>query len=115
MASGVATVPRVTGSPLKGMKTPNLPVIEHPMAKLGNKSDLNIRGSSSMGFRKENGFNLDFGPKVSANGPVPTASRSKDTGNPALFKSAPERIIQWPPGKLIAMYTFGMLYVCNLI
>ncbi|XP_069136639.1 EF-hand calcium-binding domain-containing protein 6-like isoform X4 [Argopecten irradians] len=100
MASGVAAVPRVTGSPNKGMKTPNLPVIEHPMAKLGNKGDLNIRGSSSMGARKDtgHGLNLDFGPKMSVNGPGAPGSRgSRDNSNPALYKSAPERIIQWPP------------------
>ncbi|XP_021340302.1 EF-hand calcium-binding domain-containing protein 6-like isoform X3 [Mizuhopecten yessoensis] len=99
MASGVAAVPRVPGSPHKGMKTPNLPVIEHPMSKLGNKGDLNIRGSSSMGQRKDNGhgLNLDFGPKISTNGPSAPVSRGRDVGNPSLYKSAPDRIIQWPP------------------
>ncbi|XP_060080227.1 uncharacterized protein LOC132559610 [Ylistrum balloti] len=109
MASGVAAVPRVSGSPHKGMKTPNLPVIEHPMAKLGNKGDLNIRGSSSMGPRKDtgHGLNLDFGPKMSTNGPVAPGSRGRDNGNPSLFKSAPERIIQWPP---VCDYTAPFTY-----
>ncbi|XP_033740340.1 EF-hand calcium-binding domain-containing protein 6-like isoform X2 [Pecten maximus] len=109
MASGVAAVPRVPGSPHKGMKTPNLPVIEHPMSKLGNKGDLNIRGSSSMGPRKDNthGLNLDFGPKISANGPGAPGSRGRDTGNPSLYKSAPDRIIQWPP---VCDYTAPFTY-----
>lgn len=58
---------------------PNLPVIEHPLSRLGDSNDLTIRGSSTYG--RTGGL-----------------QRSQtDVG----FKTAsgPNRILNWPPGK----------------
>lgn len=71
---------------------PNLPLIEHPMSKLGDKTDLSVRGSSTHarigGLRRS-----------------PTDAEFR-TGAPA----GPDRILNWPPGKIVLMicliYTF---------
>lgn len=67
-----------TGTP-RGL--PNLPVIKHPMSKLGDRTDLSVRGSATHarigGLRRSQ---TDAGFKTGA-----TAET--------------ERILNWPPGK----------------
>lgn len=77
-------------------RLPNLPVIEHPMSRLGDRNDLAVRGSATYsGGRKGNPpecrlqrSSTDIGYKKS--------NREAD-GN-GLRKSSPERILNWPPG-----------------
>ncbi|KAH3727976.1 hypothetical protein DPMN_053922, partial [Dreissena polymorpha] len=74
-------------------RLPNLPVIEHPMSRLGDRNDLAVRGSSTYG--RERGT------------PSPLQRSQTDVGYKAskidvnnLRKSTPERILNWPPGLL---------------
>lgn len=91
----MAAVPRVASSHIPGGKGTNLPIIRHPMSKLGNKNDLAIRGSSSSGFRQNNGH-------IFGGAPLGVGSAST-RGVDAVRKSAPERMIHWPPGKPIIL------------
>lgn len=59
---------------------PNLPVIEHPMSRLGDRNDLSVRGSATYGrtgglqrSQTEVGFRPNAGP---------------------------DRILNWPPGRV---------------
>ncbi|KAK3602964.1 hypothetical protein CHS0354_016772 [Potamilus streckersoni] len=68
----------------------NLPVIQHPMSRMGDAQDLNIRGSSSIAIRREHTV-------------VTIRSGRAEVGNDHgahnhMRKSVPERILQWPPG-----------------
>lgn len=61
---------------------PNLPVIEHPMSKLGNRTDLSVRGSAThawIGGLRRN---------------------QTDTGFKTEAPAGPDRILNWPPGKI---------------
>ncbi|XP_052243063.1 EF-hand calcium-binding domain-containing protein 6-like isoform X3 [Dreissena polymorpha] len=73
-------------------RLPNLPVIEHPMSRLGDRNDLAVRGSSTYG--RERGT------------PSPLQRSQTDVGYKAskidvnnLRKSTPERILNWPPAQ----------------
>lgn len=75
----------------------NLPVIEHPMSRLGDRNDLAIRGSAThrdvtktdMGLtRRLQRSNTDVGCR---------SPRKDFVINPA-GKRSPDRILNWPPG-----------------
>jgi len=109
MTSGLA-VPRVAMSAtphVGGARTPNLPVIEHPMAKLGNKNELTIRGSSSLGRHNDLGMvhahqngrlrhSVDLGVRNTLS-PHNKIIRSSVDVIPGGGK---ERLIHWPPGNV---------------
>lgn len=108
MASSMA-VPRSSRSAGSGVSGSgvgrNIPVVAHPMAKLGNTADLSIRGTSSLGMRQRSNLSADVVRKdVSVNlTRVSTSSsaRAARENDGADFgrKSCPDRIIQWPPGQ----------------
>ena len=85
-AVGAMSPVRVAGS-ASPARMPNLPVIEHPMAKMGDKNDLAVRGSSSMGVRRENTVGVVHRGRV-------------DPGQESLLirKSSPDRLLNYPPG-----------------
>ena len=100
-ATGAISPARVVGavSPVRAAgamspaRMPNLPVIEHPMAKLGDKNDLAVRGSSSLGVRRENTVG------VVQHGKVDQGHRGlQDHESLLIRKSSPDRILNWPPG-----------------
>ncbi|XP_052807232.1 EF-hand calcium-binding domain-containing protein 6-like isoform X5 [Mya arenaria] len=72
-------------------RLPNLPVIEHPMSRLGDRADLAVRGSSTLGRHAAGSLTrsqTDVGFKQSR----------PDVND--VRKSTPERILNWPPGLL---------------
>ncbi|KAK3096739.1 hypothetical protein FSP39_002809 [Pinctada imbricata] len=91
MTSSLA-VPRL--NPSLGGKKPNLPVIEHPMSRLGNREELSVQGSARLDMKREKAFALS--PTRSArfrDGPMVPPNSAR--------KSAPERILQWPPEHVV--------------
>ncbi|XP_052807239.1 EF-hand calcium-binding domain-containing protein 6-like isoform X11 [Mya arenaria] len=72
-------------------RLPNLPVIEHPMSRLGDRADLAVRGSSTLGRHAAGSLTrsqTDVGFKQSR----------PDVND--VRKSTPERILNWPPEHL---------------
>ncbi|WAR09381.1 EFCB6-like protein [Mya arenaria] len=72
-------------------RLPNLPVIEHPMSRLGDRADLAVRGSSTLGRHAAGSLTrsqTDVGFK-----------QSRPEVND-VRKSTPERILNWPPEHL---------------
>ena len=91
MAS-MAAVPRVsTGQ----RRFPNLPVIPHPMSRMSDRENLAVLGSAS-GLRSGKMSFQD--PRLEAKDSVPTS---------AIRASAPDRILQWPPGNGLRFLTGG--------
>lgn len=87
-------VPRTSRSAGSGNRK-NIPVIVHPMAKLGDTSDLAIRGTSSRSLtRQKTDVKSDLGLFVQ------NKERETDTV-PSGRKSCPERMLQWPPEYLV--------------
>ena len=85
----VVTTPRAGGA-VSPARVPNLPVIEHPMAKMGDKNNLEVRGSSSM--RRENTV------AVVHHGKVDLGHTGAAPDSLLVRKRSPERILNWPPG-----------------
>ncbi|XP_076078355.1 uncharacterized protein LOC143048532 isoform X2 [Mytilus galloprovincialis] len=102
MASSMA-VPRSSRSVGSG-RGKNMPLITHPMANLGDMTDLSIRGTSSLGLHRQktdvsfNRTKQDLGANVRRS---TTAVERDDDGIPNGRKSCPERILQWPPEYLV--------------
>lgn len=100
MASSMA-VPRSSRSVGSG-RGKNMPLITHPMANLGDMTDLSIRGTSSLGLHRQktdvsfNRTKQDLGANVRRS---TTAVERDEDGIPNGRKSCPDRILQWPPGK----------------
>ena len=99
MASGTAlqragVAPSPVGTP---GRLPNLPFIEHPMSRLGDRKDLAITGLSATGPSRQN---TAIGIERSKTEMVPRG-QLKDSENPDNRKGTPERILNWPPGSLI--------------
>lgn len=77
-------------------RLPNLPVIEHPMSRLGDRNDLAVRGSATYGGGRNGDLtarglqrsNTDVGGRH--------PNRDSDTNN--IRKGSPDRILNWPPG-----------------
>lgn len=91
MAS-MAAVPRVsTGQ----RRFPNLPVIPHPMSRMSDRENLAVLGSAS-GLRSGKMSFQD--PRLGAKDSAPTS---------AIRASAPDRILQWPPGNGLRRLTGG--------
>lgn len=91
MAS-MAAVPRVsTGQ----RRFPNLPVIPHPMSRMSDRENLAVLGSAS-GLRSGKMSFQD--PRLGAKDSAPTS---------AIRASAPDRILQWPPGNELRLLTGG--------
>lgn len=109
MASSMA-VPRssrTAGSGVSGSGLGrNIPIVIHPMANLGDKSDLTIRGTSSLGMRQRSNLSADhlrknFGVDLKRSNTSTSSCGTKDNdGTNIGRKSCPDRIIQWPPGIL---------------
>ncbi|CAG2220170.1 unnamed protein product [Mytilus edulis] len=82
----------------------NMPLITHPMANLGDMTDLSIRGTSSLGLHRQktdvsfNRTKQDLGANVRRS---TTAVERDEDGIPNGRKSCPERILQWPPEYLV--------------
>ena len=93
----VITTPRAAGA-VSPARVPNLPVIEHPMAKLGDKNNLEVRGSSSMGVRRENTVAVVHHGRVDLGHKGATTSH-QEPESLLVRKSSPERILNWPPGR----------------
>lgn len=95
--AGAASPTRAVGA-MSPARVPNLPVIEHPMAKLGDKTDLEVRGSSSMGVRRENTVGVVQHGK--ADHGIKGHPYNQLEGQSLLIKkNSPDRILNWPPGK----------------
>ena len=92
----VVKTPRAGGA-VSPVRMPNLPVIEHPMAKLGDKSNLEVRGASSMGVRRENTVAVVHHGRVDL-GHRGAATNTQEPDSLLVRKSSPERILNWPPG-----------------
>lgn len=85
--TSMAAVPRVSAGQ---RRFPNLPVIEHPMSRMSNRDDLAVLGSAR-GLRAGQFGKISFqDPGSGAREPAPISANRA---------SAPERILQWPPGK----------------
>lgn len=85
--TSMAAVPRVSAGQ---RRFPNLPVIEHPMSRMSNREDLTVLGSAR-GLRAGQFGKISFqDPGSGAREPAPISANRA---------SAPERILQWPPGK----------------
>ncbi|KAL4232784.1 hypothetical protein ACF0H5_007471 [Mactra antiquata] len=71
----------------------NLPVIEHPMSRLGDRNGLAIRGSAThgAGSRRLQRSNTDVGVRT---------PRKDLAINTTGKKDSPDRILNWPPGML---------------
>ncbi|KAL3881789.1 hypothetical protein ACJMK2_028182, partial [Sinanodonta woodiana] len=94
MATSIVMSRAVSAAGSSSGRMSNLPVIQHPMSRMGDAQDLNIRGSSSIAIRRENTV-------------VTIRSGRAEVGNNNgaqnhMRKSVPERIVQWPPE-----YTLG--------
>ncbi|VDI48256.1 Hypothetical predicted protein [Mytilus galloprovincialis] len=102
MASSMA-VPRSSRSVGSG-RGKNMPLITHPMANLGDMTDLSIRGTSSLGLHRQktdvsfNRTKQDLGANVRRS---TTAVERDEDGIPNGRKSCPDRILQWPPEYLV--------------
>ncbi|XP_053397507.1 EF-hand calcium-binding domain-containing protein 6-like isoform X4 [Mercenaria mercenaria] len=74
-------------------RLPNLPVIEHPMSRLGDRNDLAVRGSATYaGGRKG-----DLTPRGLQRSNTDVGTRNREGGANDLRKSSPDRILNWPP------------------
>lgn len=77
-------------------RLPNLPVIEHPMSRLGDRNDLAVRGSATYsGGRK--GSSPECRLQRSCTDIGYNKSNREADGN-GLRKNTQERILNWPPG-----------------
>ena len=72
-------------------RIPNLPVIEHPMSRLGDRNDLAVRGSSTYGGRRD-----DLTPRGLQRSNTDIGSRKREIADAS--KKSPDRILNWPPG-----------------
>ncbi|XP_052088409.1 uncharacterized protein LOC127725466 isoform X11 [Mytilus californianus] len=104
MASSMA-VPRSSRSIGSG-RGKNIPLITHPMANLGNMTDLTIRGTSSLGLHRQktdvssNRTKQDLGTNVRRSNTAVNNERDAEVILDGR-KSCPDRILQWPPVKLL--------------
>ncbi|XP_052088413.1 uncharacterized protein LOC127725466 isoform X14 [Mytilus californianus] len=100
MASSMA-VPRSSRSIGSG-RGKNIPLITHPMANLGNMTDLTIRGTSSLGLHRQktdvssNRTKQDLGTNVRRSNTAVNNERDAEVILDGR-KSCPDRILQWPP------------------
>ena len=76
-------------------RVPNLPVIEHPMSRMGDRGDLSVRGSATVGPRGVAGLQRSQ---------TDVGFRHGRTDGSDLRKSTPERILNWPPGNYLAEF-----------
>jgi hypothetical protein len=72
-------------------RLPNLPVIEHPMSRLGDRNDLAVRGSSTYGGR-----NGELTPRGLQRSNTDVGTRKRELNEAG--KKSPDRILNWPPG-----------------
>ncbi|XP_052088410.1 uncharacterized protein LOC127725466 isoform X12 [Mytilus californianus] len=104
MASSMA-VPRSSRSIGSG-RGKNIPLITHPMANLGNMTDLTIRGTSSLGLHRQktdvssNRTKQDLGTNVRRSNTAVNNERDAEVILDGR-KSCPDRILQWPPEYLV--------------
>ncbi|XP_060597062.1 EF-hand calcium-binding domain-containing protein 6-like isoform X4 [Ruditapes philippinarum] len=71
-------------------RLPNLPVIEHPMSRLGDRNDLAVRGSSTYGGR-----NGELTPRGLQRSNTDVGTRKRELNEAG--KKSPDRILNWPP------------------